>query len=42
MRMIARMGHTAQFWRAATLLVRIDMAIGIAIAATLFLWLTWR
>jgi hypothetical protein len=31
-----------RFWRWLTLLVRLDMAAGIAIAAGLLLWLTWH
>jgi len=31
-----------RFWRAVTLLVRLDMAAGIALAAALFLFVTWH
>jgi hypothetical protein len=31
-----------RFWRGVTLLVRLDMAAGIAIAAGLALWLMWH
>ena len=31
-----------RFWRAATLLVRIDMAAGITVVAALWLWLAWH
>jgi hypothetical protein len=31
-----------RFWRAVTLLVRLDMAAGIALAATLLLFVTWH
>src|SRR5262245_58760424 len=34
--------RTDQFWRGVTLLVRLDMAAGIAIAAGLALWLMWH
>ena len=30
------------FWRSVTWLVRLDMAIGIAIAVGLLLWLMWH
>jgi hypothetical protein len=29
-------------WRMITTLIRLDIAAGIAITATLFLWLAWR
>ncbi|HYW59430.1 MAG TPA: hypothetical protein VE909_02820 [Xanthobacteraceae bacterium] len=31
-----------RFWRAITLLVRIDMAFAVTGAAALWLWLTWH
>jgi hypothetical protein len=31
-----------RFWSLATLLVRLDMATAIGIAATMYLWMTWR
>jgi len=31
-----------RFWRAVTLLVRLDIAAGIALAAALFLFVTWH
>ena len=31
-----------RFWRSVTWLVRLDMAIGIAIAVGLLLWLMWH
>ena len=31
-----------RFWRGVTVVVRFDMAAGIAIAAGLLLWLTWH
>jgi hypothetical protein len=31
-----------RFWRVATLLVRIDIAAGIAVVAALWLWLAWH
>src|SRR5262249_18733117 len=31
-----------RFWRGVTVVVRLDMAAGIAIAAGLLLWLTWH
>jgi hypothetical protein len=31
-----------RFWRAITLLVRLDVAAGIAVTAGLLLWLTWH
>jgi hypothetical protein len=31
-----------RFWRVVTLLVRLDMAAGITLAAALFLLVTWR
>jgi hypothetical protein len=31
-----------RLWRAVTLLVRLDMAAGIAVAAALFLFVTWH
>jgi hypothetical protein len=31
-----------RFWRAVTLLVRLDMAAGITLAAALFLFSTWH
>jgi hypothetical protein len=31
-----------RFWRAVTLLVRLDVAAGIVIAAALFLFVTWH
>jgi len=36
------MTRMAGFWRALGLLVRLDMAAGIAITAALLLWLTWH
>jgi hypothetical protein len=31
-----------RFWRVITMLVRVDMAAGIAIAVVLLAWLTWH
>ena len=31
-----------RFWRSVTWLVRLDMAVGIVIAAALLLWLMWH
>jgi hypothetical protein len=31
-----------RFWRSVTWLVRLDMAVGIAIAVALPLWLMWH
>jgi hypothetical protein len=31
-----------RFWRSVTVLVRLDMAAGIAITAGLLLWLMWH
>jgi hypothetical protein len=31
-----------RFWRSVTWLMRLDMAIGIAIAGRLLLWLMWH
>ena len=31
-----------RFWRGVTVVVRLDMAAGIVIAAGLLLWLTWH
>jgi hypothetical protein len=31
-----------QFWRAVTLLVRLDIAAGIVVATALFLLVTWH
>jgi hypothetical protein len=31
-----------RFWRSVTWLVRLDMAVGIAIAVALLLWLMWH
>jgi len=36
------MAISPRFWRAATLLVRLDMAAGITLAAALLLFLTWH
>jgi hypothetical protein len=36
------MMQTNFFWRAVTMLVRLDMAAGIVIAAALFLWMMWH
>jgi hypothetical protein len=38
----ARMSRSDRFWRSVTLLVRLDMAAGIAIAAGLLLVLVWH
>jgi len=37
-----RMSRSDRFWRGVTLLVRVDMAAGIAIAAGLLLVLVWH
>jgi hypothetical protein len=31
-----------RFWRGVTVLVRLDMAAGIAVTAALLLWMTWH
>ena len=31
-----------RFWRVVTMLVRLDMAAGIAVAAALSLWMMWH
>jgi hypothetical protein len=31
-----------RFWRAVTLLVRLDMAAGVAVVAALLLFVTWH
>jgi len=33
---------TSRFWRSVTLLVRLDIAASIALAAALFLFSTWH
>jgi hypothetical protein len=33
---------SSRFWRAVTLLVRLDMAAGIILAAALLLFVTWH
>jgi hypothetical protein len=34
--------RSARFWRSITLLVRLDMAAGILLAAALLVWIAWR
>jgi hypothetical protein len=34
--------NTQRFWRALTLVVRIDMAVGICLAAALLIWTAWH
>ena len=36
------MTRADRFWRTMTTLVRLDMALGIALTATLLVWLAWR
>ena len=36
------MKTSSRYWRYPLLLVRLDMAAAIAIAAMLFLWMMWR
>ena len=31
-----------RFWRGVTFLVRVDMAVLIAVTAALLVWVTWR
>ena len=38
---MTKLMRTDLFWRAVIMLVRLDMAAGILIAAVLFLWLIW-
>jgi hypothetical protein len=42
MRMRDEMSRWNPFWRAITVLVRLDIAACIILAAGLFVWLTWH
>jgi hypothetical protein len=34
--------HTERFWRALTLLARLDIAASVTVAAALLIWMAWH